>query len=467
MKNLYMINKQLIGLLIIACSLSACKKDFLEKKADQSLLIPVKIGDFQALLDNIDVMNESPAMHILVADDFYTDEAGWDFLPQDVRDAYVWQKAMYTGGESLKADWSVPYTQIFYANVVLEGLKKIRPDVVQKQAYELAKGSALFFRAMAFSCLANAFTVPYNPQTAAQEMGLPIPLAADVNERHGRGKLNQVYEQIINDLKAAMEILPEKNAYKTRPTKTACMALLAKTYLTMQDYTQAGFYADASLKLNAQLIDYNTISLTSNYPFPSDFPQGPGHAEVLFYTTYLSNYYLDLFGTDTFVNESLLKSYDPHDLRLPIFFRKSGSRTTFKGSYSGSQVLTLFSGLTVSENYLIRAECFARTGKLQEAMADLNALLINRWDKAFFSPLTAATTGDALKLILKERRKELVGRGNRWEDLRRLNQEPVFAEILKRELNGKTYELPANDKRYTLPIPDGEILMHAISQNER
>lgn len=467
MKNLYTINKQLIWLLIIVCSLSACKKDFLEKKADQSLLIPGKIEDFQALLDNINVMNQSPVMHIVMADDFYTDQAGWNFLPQDMRDAYLWQRTMDTKGETLKADWNMPYNQIFYTNVVLDGLKKIVPNPNQKQDYQLVKGSALFFRAMAFSCLVNAFTVPYNPQTAAQEMGLPMPLEADVNERHGRGTLKQVYEQVISDLKAALEILPEKNAYKTRPTKVACMALLAKIYLTMQDYTQAGFYADASLKLNGQLIDYNTISVSSGYPFPSDFPQGPGNAEVLFYTAYLSNYYFYLFGASTFVNEDLLKSYDPHDLRLPILFRKSGDRKTFKGSYSGSQVLTFFSGLTVSENYLIRAECFARAGKLNEAMADLNTLLINRWDKAFFSPLTSMTADGALKLILTERRKELAGRGNRWEDLRRLNQESVFAEILKRELAGKIYELPVNDKRYTLPIPDDEILMNAIPQNER
>ena len=63
---------------------------------------------------------------------------------------------------------------------------------------------------------------------------------------------------------------------------------------------------------------------------------------------------------------------------------------------------------------------------------------------------TALTT---LTQILTERRKELVHRGCRWTDLRRLNMDPRFATTLTRTLLGATYTLPPNDSRYTLQIP--------------
>ena len=109
-----------------------------------------------------------------------------------------------------------------------------------------------------------------------------------------------------------------------------------------------------------------------------------------------------------------------------------------------------------------------RLGSINAAMDDLNALIIKRWkNNGTFVPFTAATANEALAKVLKERRKELIFRGLRWTDLRRLNKDPRFAITLTRNLNGVVYTLPPNDDRYTLPIPDQEIKISGIAQNPR
>jgi hypothetical protein len=92
---------------------------------------------------------------------------------------------------------------------------------------------------------------------------------------------------------------------------------------------------------------------------------------------------------------------------------------------------------------------------------------VTRWAKGTFIPFTASSSDDALIQILNERRKELLYRGLRWTDLRRLNKDPRFAITLKRIINGVSYTLPPNDNRYAWPIPDNEIALTNMPQNER
>jgi hypothetical protein len=100
-------------------------------------------------------------------------------------------------------------------------------------------------------------------------------------------------------------------------------------------------------------------------------------------------------------------------------------------------------------------------------MNDLNQLLRARWLKGTFVSFTAVNPSDALSQILKERRKELIFRGLRWSDLKRLNKESPFVTTLSRSLNGQTYTLPPNSNLYVFPIPPAEIQLSGIQQNPR
>jgi len=101
-------------------------------------------------------------------------------------------------------------------------------------------------------------------------------------------------------------------------------------------------------------------------------------------------------------------------------------------------------------------------------MRDLNTLLQNRWRAGVFTPVTATDADDALGKILAERRKELLFRGLRWTDLRRLNKEPRRALTLTRTVNGQVYTLLPNDVRYVYAIPSNVLSFNPdMPQNPR
>ncbi|MHB1178644.1 MAG: RagB/SusD family nutrient uptake outer membrane protein [Daejeonella sp.] len=448
----------LLGLFF--CIATSCDKEFLEKKPDKALLIPVTLNDFQYLLDN-QMFNQFPSLNQVASDDLQNNGTLNDLPAPYERTTYIWQSDMY-GGPFAILDWEGPYKQIFHTNVVLDGLAKFKALPGQEERYGNVRGSALFLRASALYQLAQNFTKPYNPATAANDSGIPMPLVSDVNKRPGRGTLNQVYERIIMDLEGSLPLLPPLSLYKTRPSRHAALGLLARIYLSMQRYDKAEFYATACLALKASLIDYNTLNSSAANPIPQALtdknPEGIFYAQL-----YALTYFNSALTT---VDPLLYQSYTNNDLRKSLYFsKKANGLINFRGSYNGDRYL--FGGLATDEIYLIRAECLARAGKANEALAVLNSLLIKRWKSGTFVPLAASNPDETLKLVLAERRKELVCRGQRWSDLRRLNMDPKFAITLTRVHKGATYTLEPNSPRYVLPIPENEIQGSGIEQNVR
>jgi starch-binding outer membrane protein, SusD/RagB family len=220
-------------------------------------------------------------------------------------------------------------------------------------------------------------------------------------------------------------------------------------------------YANSFLMQNSTLADYNSTSfnLTATTAAATGLRL---NVEDVFHCTY--TLYSVLYPNGI-IDSTLSGSYNSNDLRRSLYFNYTGTVAKYKGSYDGSAAL--YGGLTTSEMYLVRAECFARKNDANSAMNDLNTLLQKRWKTGTFTSLTATSASDALSKILVERRKELVFRGLRWSDLRRLNKEVSLAVTLTRLVNGQTYTLVPNDKKYVLPIPDQEIQLSGIAQNPR
>lgn len=461
-----------IALIIIAAFLfSSCKKHFLDAKPDNSLVVPASLTDLQALLDDDRIMNGStneniggpnPALLIEGGDDYYITEERYESCSPFSRNVYVWAKENTYAGEVNILDWSSPYRAIYYSNIALDGLQKTERNTKNGEAYDNIRGSALFYRAHTLYQLAQAFAPPYDKTKASNEWGLPLRLTSDVSEITGRSTVEQTYNRIITDLKEAAPLLPVVPLYKTRPSKPAVFALLARVYQTMEDYSNALLYADSCLQLYAELIDYNTLDAAATYPVPLF------NREVIF-ASVIQDYPTELYYSSRAVMDSVLyASYDTSDLRKAVFFFEKGNplQFYFKGSYDGSGYP--FMGIATDEVYCIRAECLARKGATGESLSVLNALLEKRYRNGSFTPVSAATPGEALEKILTERRKELVMRGLRWTDLRRLNKDPRFAKTLTRKINGQTFTLAPNDLRYTWPIPEQVISLNpGMPQNAR
>jgi hypothetical protein len=230
----------------------------------------------------------------------------------------------------------------------------------------------------------------------------------------------------------------------------------------MRAYDLAKINADNCLQLYSTLTDYNTLPTGTNVPFTS------AESEVIYQSSFLTSNSQILVGvvvTKYVIDSSLYASYSPNDLRGRIFYRPNGGFPNLRGSYTGN--FYPFSGLATDEVYLIRAECLARVGQKDSALANLNLLLKNRWvNNGSFAPIAATTPAAALDTILVERRKELAFRGLRWTDLRRLNKEGAGIQ-LTRLLFGQTYHLLPNSPLYVLPIPPDVIWMSGMPQNLR
>jgi starch-binding outer membrane protein, SusD/RagB family len=436
----------------------SCKKDWTEARSNKALVVPQTVKDFQAMLDNFTIMCENhPYIVQAGSDDYFLPYNIWQAWSEMYRNAYIWAPDIYGAIPTDNVNWNFSYRQVYYANVVLEGIESL--DNKSTPEWENLKGSALYHRADGFFNIALGYAKQYEAASADADMGIPLRLNADPNEKSVRSTLKETYQQMIIDLKTAAENLPVSNLYKTRPSKPAAFAMLSRIYLAMKDYSQALAYADSCIRLNIPLMDYNTLNASQTNPIP------PGNSEVLFHAQ------LALDPTNTYlVDSNLFKSYHVDDLRRAMFFKgTSPASIKWAGSYAGAVgtiVSRPFGGVALDEVYLTRAECYARAGNTAAALKDLDSLMIKRWKINKYTAATAANSTEALQKILTERRKEMPFRGLRWMDLKRLNSEGANI-TLTRVLNGQTYTLPPNDPRYVLPIPPDIINISGIPQNQR
>lgn len=458
MKRLKFIHTSIIITLAIA-SLFACKKEWLDIKPDKSLVIPNKIEDFQALLDNTSTLfnlTQACGQGELSAGDFYVQFSVWQTLSSSTEKfGYTWANTdNYYNGEA-SADWNNSYKRILYSNIILEGIEKIQPKVSERVPWNNVKGSALFFKSFDLYNLTQQFCQPYSRSNATNQLGLPLREEYDVNVSSARASLQETYDSLIQDLKTAATLLPSLPLYKTRPSKQAVYALLARTYLSMEMYEQSGLYADSALQIHQSLLNYNSLNSTSTFPIERF------NTEVIFHSSFTYGIFAN---TRLLVDTTLFMSYSNNDLRKKNYFTPVAGGMTYKGSYTGSRLL--FGGLATDEMLLTRAECSVRKGDIISALSDLNKLLETRFAKPY-QEITANDPIELLNIILKERRKELIFRGLRWSDLRRLNRDERFKTTLFRNLNGTVYSLLPNDKKYVLPIDEIEIRLSGIQQNER
>ncbi|TDQ73821.1 RagB/SusD family nutrient uptake outer membrane protein [Sphingobacterium yanglingense] len=438
----------------------SCSDDFLNEKPRTSLVVPQYAADYWALLDNVDIMQFTLPLGHLSSDEYYYQTATWKAQSPTSRNSYIWAKDIYENDVS--AFWNRVYQQIFYANCVLEGIE-INRKKINDNEYNLLKGSALFSRAYAFFNAVQTFAMPYNVNTAQSDLGIPLRLSPDLSIVSKRSTIQECYDQIFNDLLSAIELVPTQiSDNRSRPNKPAVLALLSRIYLSMAKYDMASKYAEDCLLIYNQLLDFKTLNLTASTPFTRTNP------EVIYYS-FLHNISID---QNMMVDEYLLSLYHLDDLRKPAFFRSNLPNAYYaNGSYThGSRYH--FSGLAVDEVMLNLAECYARDNELGKSMEQINRLLRYRYKKdgngnSTYTDQTANDRETAINIVLAERRKELIFRGIRWLDLRRLNQEAGRETTLSRTIDGQTYTLSANSPNYALPIPQNEINISGIQQNQR
>jgi len=447
-------------LLISFCiiSFSACKK-YLDEKPDKKLVVPERLEDLQAVLDNFYLYNiNEPATGEVSSADFYLTDEDFNALPDEFsKRAYTWQKDNLFDAGVNGNDWYYAFTMLYGPNLVIENIAKIERNAVNARQWDNVLGQAAFLRGKSFLNALQIWSPAYSKTTSGTDLGLPLRLTTDFNIPSVRASVEHSYQQVIADLQLAAKTLPLKSVHVTIPSKAAAYALLSRACLMMREYPRAHLYADWALAISSTLLNFNSIDPA----IPNPIPQF--NAEVLYDSNLLYNTVLDRSRAK--IVPELYDLYEENDLRKSVYFgdNPDGSHS-FRGSFSSFD--GPWWGLTVAEVLLNRAECFAREGNNDKALSDLNVLITNRYKTGSSSPYSLSATGDVLQAILTERRKELLMRSIRWMDIKRLNKEGAGI-ALSRTVNGQTYALPANDLRSALPIPEDIIAAFGIIQNPR
>src|SRR5690606_21486189 len=452
MKKIY--KKYVVALLSALC-LAACSGEFLEVKPQRQQVIVETLQDVEALLDNSNILNRTDYYRMISDGDFYYTDSKVTSISEVQRNLYLWAVDIDPAGLHL-TPWDLPYQQIMYANIALETLREMTDDGDEENVRNELYGRALFFRAWAHYQLLQDFAEGYDPAVDAQP-GVPIIMDSSCPNNIPRGSLRNAYRAITDDLTEARAYLPQQTSIKTRPSMQAVYALLARIYLNLHDFENALLSAEKALEINRSLLDFNAVSRNAVLPFSSfNFSKQP---EIIFFTS--SN--IPLVPTPGIqIEEGLYSYYHNEHRRKYLFFNND---RLYNGTYSGASAYH-FTGLATDELYLVKAECLVRLGRPEEGVGAAEELLQHR----FLDNAIAGNTADRdnpLRWVLEERRKELVGRGTRWSDLKRLNRDVQTRSDLIRTYQGERYKLPANSSRYVFAIPADEVELSGLAQNIR
>ena len=390
--------------------------------------------------------------------------------------------------------WKKAYQLIYGANKVIE---TIDSDVngLARTATDQLKGENLYLRAMVHFNLVNLFGRPYSQNNGASP-GVMIRKDTDVTALPARSTVKEVYDFIEADLLQAADLMTEaKNS--SFASKEVCYALLSRVYLYKQDNAKAIEYANKVISSNRyKMVDtetykkYFTIANETNtetifaVKHTSLDDRGQSSIGSLYYSKngagygeiYASEAYRNLL--DKFPADVRHSFYEPvyvldakgnmtYDAAgKPILANRNGYPKYYINKYSNQEGLITLSSpvyLRLAEIYLNRAEAYAKTGKDQAALDDVNLIRTRAGltGSALYAPGALKGKASVLDVVLEERRIELAFEGQRKYDLFR-NNLPLFRDYPGTHLlNGQTTQtVPASDPRVVYFIPQLEIVLN-------
>lgn len=242
----------LLGLIIIS---SSCSEEFVDRTNPNQ----ITTGSFWKTQEHA-LAGINSVYSALLYDGLYKRLYPWimDIRADDTRNTSPWwtQEVMNyqvsPGNPCYIAPWEHNYAGIFWANQVLTYVPNIEMDNALKARI---LGEAKFLRGLFYYHLLNVY----------REVPLIISLPGSPEEFHpAAAPRDTVWNHVIRDFRAAMEVLPTKQQYPAsemgRATRGAAAGFLAKTYMINRRWAEAEV-------LLRQIINqqHGTYSLVANY----------------------------------------------------------------------------------------------------------------------------------------------------------------------------------------------------------
>lgn len=387
---------------------------------------------------------------------------------------------------SVNNPWISFYESIKYCNAVMDYIHTVEGTESEKN---YVKAQALFLRALSYFYLVNYYGKPYNFDKKAP--AVPLKLNSGLVLVAPRNSVEEVYDQIVEDLLEAercweaTEEAPFRKDY--RASLPATQFLLAKTYLFMENWSEAKRYAEKVLMWSEfSLYDLNGFSLAENSPNLSYSNYNTGETIFMYGSvkdlTALHGYngYLPKVDPDdknesakvrrTFIASTQLRDTygtDESDLRKKYYMLKQYENNEFLDTYRPCSKVAnsvemapitddpKFPAMKfrISEVYLILAEAYAMMGGNDDkALKLIDDLREVRIATGKFTRTEGLTGAALLEFIKTERRRELCFEGSRWFDMRRWGMESYVREWRSGGEVKNIYVIEKNDNAFTFPI---------------
>lgn len=443
-----------MGCAILAASLSSCVNDWLDvapsdgTDADAALtsssdLDAARTGMYKALKGNSSFVDYYGQQFFVYGDVHAGDDYQYNNIGGSNRASFYYDMNYQTASEfnTSTVSWQSPYVVIGRANRIIAAAEggKLSDAVEAKAKIEQYAAEAKVLRALAHFDLVRIYGKPY---TEDQGASLGVPLVTGVlesNAKPARSTVAEVYTQVVKDLTEA--ISSNALATETKPGYVSvwgAKAILSRVYLNMGDYANALSVAEDIIKNSGAALwtrDQYFNAWDASTPNESEFLfrlnvagsddnndlNGIGNLQQL-------DGYKEMVATKKFVD---MLTSDPKDVRNKMFLPATASKEVkiygtnkvflnkLRGQGGNLRNVTIVPIIRLSEVYLTAAECAFRNNDKTKAVEYLNDLVKNRTT----TEASLATVDNiTLDRILIERRKELIGEGQRYFDALRNNE---------------------------------------------
>ena len=407
--------------------------------------------------------------------------SGWALMP-DIMSDNLFERTESLANSRTMVEWNynpgttqvqnmyaAPFSVIAAANVVLRDVDKFSQNV--KQVNRL-KGQAYAIRALAHFDLFRYFAVSYD-RSSTTDLAVPYAKEFVVSTAAKPARLNnkEFYDALFADLTQAVTLLADVDkqindpAAPSRPylDLTAAYAIQARAYLYASQWPEAITAATNAINRRS-LVNLNQAAFSGMYNQTNSGEiiwnvqfetNQAGPTYLVYFPAQQKAYFSPAYEVATLDgNSGLLRS---NDIRYNAFFSVAGGQlaiTKYKGKGSNTDGAANFIAFRTGEMYLIRAEARARSGQAALGLEDLNTLRAARIPT--YTPVTGLSGDALLTAIADERRRELIGEGHRFFDLKRttrvIARGSTCGNISLSPVGVCT--LPATAREWALPIPE-------------
>lgn len=447
-----------MGCAILAASLSSCVNDWLDvapsdgTDADAALtsssdLAAARTGMYAALKGNSNLVDYYGQQFFVYGDVHAGDDYQYNNIGGSNRASFYYDMTYQTASEfssstsSSNVAWKSPYIVIGRANRIIAAAEggALSDAAEAKATIDQYAAEAKVLRALAHFDLVRIYGKPY---TEDQGASLGVPLVTEVlesNAKPARSTVAEVYTQVVKDLTEA--ISSNALATETEPGYVSvwgAKAILSRVYLNMGDYANALSVAEDIIKNSGAAL------WTRDQYFKAWDASTPNESEFLFRLNVAGSTdsndlngignlqqregYKEMVATKKFVD---MLTSDPEDVRNEMFLPATAAKEVatygtnkvflnkLRGQGGNLRNVTIVPIIRLSEVYLTAAECAFRNNDKTKAVEYLNDLVKNRT-----TTVASLATVDNITLerILIERRKELIGEGQRYFDALRNNE---------------------------------------------